>query len=443
MTYLLPTVTTAAISNIAGTTATCGGIVTSNGGLPVTARGVCWSNSPTPTISNPHTSDAIGTGSFISNITGLTYGVTYYVMAYVTTAAGTTYGTQQSFTTFLLPTLTTTAPTNVSYGSATSGGNISSDGGATITARGVCWSTNQNPTLSNTFSNDGIGTGGFTSSITGLTPYTTYYVNAYATNIAGTSYGTQVSFTTTAPVSPSVTTTAISNIKIANATGGGNVINDGGATVIARGVCWNTTGNPTIADSITSNGAGTGSFISSIMQLMYGTTYYVKAYAINSVGVSYGNEVYFITLTPPVFDIDGNGYDTVVIGTQTWLVQNLRVTHLNNGVSIPNITNSTLWKNSTTPALCYYNNDSVSYAAIYGALYNWYAVNTNNLCPTNWHVPSYSEWETLITYLGGASVAGGKLKEVGTTHWTSPNTGATNSSGFTALPNGISALEVA
>ncbi|MEI6823215.1 MAG: FISUMP domain-containing protein [Bacteroidota bacterium] len=137
-----------------------------------------------------------------------------------------------------------------------------------------------------------------------------------------------------------------------------------------------------------------------------------------------------------VYDIDGNGYDTVNIGTQTWLKQNLKTTHYRNGDAIPNVTDNTAWSNLTTGAYCNYNNDT-NIAATYGRLYNWYTVSdTRNLCPTGWHVPTDGEWTTLTNYLGGVSLAGGKLKEAGITHWQSPNTGATNETGFTALPTG-------
>jgi len=137
-----------------------------------------------------------------------------------------------------------------------------------------------------------------------------------------------------------------------------------------------------------------------------------------------------------VKDADGNTYHTVTIGTQVWMVENLKTTKYNDGTSIPLVTDNTAWSALTTPAYTWYNNDMSSNKATYGALYNWYVINTGKLAPTGWHVASDAEWNTLITYLGGASVAGGKLKEAGTAHWSSPNTGGDNSSGFTALPGG-------
>jgi len=139
---------------------------------------------------------------------------------------------------------------------------------------------------------------------------------------------------------------------------------------------------------------------------------------------------------PTVTDYDGNVYTTVMIGTHTWTVENLKVTHYRNGDPIPNVTSNTAWTNLTTGAYCWYNNDNANKTP-YGALYNWFTVSdSRNIAPEGWHVPTDAEWTTLTTYLGGESVAGGKMKEAGTTHWTSPNASATNENGFTALPSG-------
>jgi uncharacterized protein (TIGR02145 family) len=146
------------------------------------------------------------------------------------------------------------------------------------------------------------------------------------------------------------------------------------------------------------------------------------------------------TMLPPasggtVTDIDGNIYHTVTIGTRVWMVENLKTTKYNDGTSIPLVTDGAAWSNLTNPGYCWYNNDAAN-KNTYGALYNWFTVNTGILAPTGWHIPSDAEWTTLTTYLGGESAAGSKLKETGTTHWQSPNTGATNETGFTALPGG-------
>jgi len=135
-----------------------------------------------------------------------------------------------------------------------------------------------------------------------------------------------------------------------------------------------------------------------------------------------------------VSDIEGNVYKTVTIGTQVWFAENLRTGTLNDGNFIPIVTESAPWSNLTTAACCWYDND-MKYNVPYGALYNWYTVITGSLCPAGWHVPADEEWTALTQYLGD-SVAGVKLKETGTTHWISPNAGATNETGFTALPGG-------
>jgi uncharacterized protein (TIGR02145 family) len=136
-----------------------------------------------------------------------------------------------------------------------------------------------------------------------------------------------------------------------------------------------------------------------------------------------------------VSDFDGNSYKTVKAGTQWWMAQDLKTTKLNDGTPIPVKPNNADWINTTEPAMCYYNNDSTN-ASTYGALYNYYTVTNTKICPIGWHIPTHQEWTTLATTLGGDEVAGGKMKETGTSHWNTPNTGATNDSKFTALPSG-------
>lgn len=246
---------------------------------------------------------------------------------------------------------------------------------------------------------------------------------------------------------PTVTTSVVSNITKTTADCGGNVTSEGGASVTARGVCWSISQAPTIANSKTSDGTGTGSYISNITGMGPSATYYIRAYATNSGGTAYGNAVMCQT-QPGVADIDGNVYNIVTIGTQVWMAENLRVTHYQNGDVITNVTDNAQWKNLTTPAYCNYNNDANN-AALYGCLYNWYAASdSRNIAPSGWHVPTDNDWKQLEIYLGMTQVQadgvgmrgtteGGKLKEAGTSHWASPNTGATNSSDFTGLPGVI------
>lgn len=217
-----------------------------------------------------------------------------------------------------LPTVTTTPATYISTTYATSGGNVTNDGGAAVTQRGVCWNTTGTPTIANGRTLDGTGAGTFISAVTGLTPGQTYYLRAYAVNAAGVGYGNEITFTTRASLTaPTVTTHNITNILTTTAQGGGTVTDWGGDSVTARGICWNTTGDPTIADRKTHNGSGLGSFVSVLAGLTPNTLYYIRAYATNAAGTGYGAQVAFTTQTPapPVYKVvarDGSGDYTSV-----------------------------------------------------------------------------------------------------------------------------------
>jgi uncharacterized protein (TIGR02145 family) len=440
-----PTVTTITVTNITTISAQSGGNVTNAGNGTVSARGVCWSTSGNPTLGNNlgYTTNGTGIGTFVSNLTGLTPGTPYYVAAYATNEAGTGYGNVESFTTLTITlAIVSTAPViNVTPNSAESGGNVTSNGNGTVSARGVCWSTSQNPTIANSHTTDGSGTGTFTSYLTELEPNTPYYVRAYATNEAGTAYGTQESFTTLPEVTiPAVTTDTVADIAQTTATCGGNVTSDGGEPVTVRGICWSTIPNPTTTDSHTTDGSGTGPFTSYLTELTINTPYYVRAYATNSVGTAYGNEQSFTTLNYanscpgiPTVTYGGQVYNTVLIGSQCWLKENLNIG--------TRISGQEQTDNGIIEKYCY--NDNEANCNTYGGLYQWnemmqYTTNSGvqGICPSEWHIPTDGEWSILSTYLDGESVAGGKLKEAGFEHWDPPNTGADNSSGFTALPGG-------
>jgi plastocyanin len=188
---------------------------------------------------------------------------------------------------------------NITFSTATGGGNISSDGNAPVTARGVCWNTSPGPNTSDSKTSDGNGTGPYISDLTGLIAGTTYFVRAYATNSAGTAYGEEIAFSTN-PLQPAVLTTSSANaITVSTAVSGGNITTDNGSAVTARGVCWNITGSPAVAGSHTSDGTGIGSFVSNLTGLLDGTQYFVRAYATNGSGTAYGNEVTFTTASIP------------------------------------------------------------------------------------------------------------------------------------------------
>lgn len=196
------------------------------------------------------------------------------------------------------PSVITAAVTSVATSSAVSGGNITSSGSSAVIASGVCWSTSANPTINDYHTSDGPGTGTFTSTITGLSPGTTYHVRAYATNNSGTAYGNDVSFTTQSATIPTVTTTAASSITTNSASSGGNITDSGSSAVTASGVCWSTSANPTINNTHTSDGTVSGSFNSAITGLSPNTTYHARAYAKNATGTAYGSDVSFTTRAP-------------------------------------------------------------------------------------------------------------------------------------------------
>jgi len=243
---------------------------------------------------------------------------------------------------------------------------------------------------------------------------------------------------------PTLSTNIASSITTSSAISGGSIASDGGGNITSGGVCWSTTVNPTIGNSKTTDGIVSGSFVSTLTGLSANTTYYVRAYATNSAGTGYGEQAQFSTLadysgqTGTVTDIDGNSYSTIGIGSQIWMAANLKTTKYRNGTLIGTTSSPTLdITYEVTPKYQWAYDGNENNVNTYGRLYTWYAVtDSRNICPTGWHVPSDSEWSTLTTFIGGESVAGGKLKETGTTHWITPNTLATNIYSFTALPGG-------
>jgi uncharacterized protein (TIGR02145 family) len=331
------------------------------------------------------------------------------------------------------PTVSTNPITSITAETAGGGGNITSAGGAEVFSCGVCWSTDPNPDINlETKSYNGFGTGWFESLITGLKYSTIYHVRAYATNSGGTSYGDDVSFTTLIAYAPEVTTAPAMTIASSAAIAGGKVTGDGGARTI-RGVCWSTNPDPVVGlNNKTRDTTGTGEYKSYMSGLAPSTKYYARAYATNQVGTSYGSQIDFTTIAG-VADVTGYIYGVVNIGTQTWMMENLRTPEFSDGSLISNVTDQQTWCNLSTPAYCWFNNDWESHGKTFGGLYNWYAVNSGKLCPAGWHVPVNSEWETLITFLGGASEAGGKMKMATSDPYLSPSSTADNSSLFSAL----------
>jgi uncharacterized protein (TIGR02145 family) len=322
------------------------------------------------------------------------------------------------------PTVVTGAISDVTTNSAVGSGNVTEEGDASVDSRGLCWSTLPEPTIDNDHIIVGSGTGSFSGEISGLSEDTEYYVRAWATNEHGTGYGNNVSFTTTLTgVAPSVATNAVTDVTDTTAICGGNVVAEGTSPVVIRGVCWSTSSNPVATDPHTNDGSGTGEFTTEITGLNPGTQYFVRAFATSNEGTAYGFVETFTTTVggggpqgnpcpdlPVLTDTrDGKQYPTVLIGDQCWLRENL---------------------NYTTGVSYCYDNDPAN-CDIYGRLYDWTTALT--ACPPGWHLPSRAE---LITLSAAVDNDAGKLKSTGTL-WLEPNAGATNESGFTALPAGF------
>lgn len=349
ITFSKPIVITSPITILTSSTFKTGGNVTYDGNLSVISRGVCWGTMSNPTTSNNHTHDGNGDGIFISNITGLTSGITYYVRAYAVNSQGVSYGDVISHN-ITKPIVVTISSSNVTKTNAIINCNVISSGSTSITDRGISFNDycfndigtqilmpigsriaeNQNEDewmlldylgniissnvqkdvlpqhggqpldyysiTGNKVSSTTNGVGLYSVYLTGLTSGITYNVIAYATNIVGTSYGSEINFMTTViPYAPTITTTPITEITTTGATSGGDVISDGGVTVITKGICWNTSPNPTTSDFVNPVGSGTGNFVGDLTSLSFATLYYVRAYAINSIGTSYGNQFTFTT----------------------------------------------------------------------------------------------------------------------------------------------------
>ena len=305
-----PSVSTLEATMISTTSATLNGSVTGDSGSPVDYRGLCWSTSPNPTISNSHINSGSGLGNFNVSATGLTSNTQYYVRAYANNSNGLSYGENISFITTsatqTFPELLTLSPTEIGETTANSGGIIVFDGNYEIIEKGVCWNTSGTPTYNDSKTNDGSGTTSYSSSVVSLSPNTTYYLRAYARNrkdaggsyVYATGYGQEEIFKTASSSEcnlPTITTNVVNTITENSVIGGGNVTDDGGCEVISKGSCWSINPNPTIANSKTTDGSGTGSFTSNITGLSCGTNYFIRAYATNSSGTVYGNSINFST----------------------------------------------------------------------------------------------------------------------------------------------------
>jgi len=351
-----------------------------------------------------------------------------------------------------VPTLITSEVVVLTWETAQSGGRIIDEGSSNVLTEGVCWSTEINPTLADNRTWEFYLTDtSFYCYIYGLKPATKYYVRAFARNNSGIGYGNEISFSSLANAT-TVTAQLPTYIGLNSAVVNGIVKPDHIETIAKFQYGLASSNEYALeTEGLIINGNDTSKTISFIINgLSEKTSYHYRIKATNDLGTMYSNIIEFTTLENAISgtifnpdltygsinDIDGNTYKTIQIGNQTWMAENLRTTKLNDGAPIKLMNGQPLWFPYAGQGYFWYNYDPANFKDTYGALYNWDAVRTEKLCPTGWHVPTDEEWTILTTYLGGENIAGGKLKETGTIHWDSPNAGATNLSGFSAIPGG-------
>ena len=395
----IPEVGIDGISDITISSAKFACTITYDGDVTIIDRGVCWSTEHNPDLDGSHVSSSYGTGSYTCDITELEHATTYYVRAYAVNSYGTGYSEEQEFKTLtILSSVTTKQVTEITVMSAKSGGIVTDDGGGTVTARGVCWSTSENPTIDDAHTTDGAGLGEFDSALSGLVNSTQYYVRAYATNESGTTYGQVVGFTT---ISSNIITSDVTEITMTSAISGGTIIDDGGGTITAKGVCWNTLQNPTIDNAHTTDGAGPGTFTSSLSGLTSNTTYYVRAYVTTEGGTMYGDEVSFITLSNGLFSVSttqkvrfASGNLRYKASTNTWRFAERQYDYIGNGNT--NISPSYAgyidlfgWGTGDNPT-----NTSVSSYDVFNDWGNNTIENGGDV--TNWRTLTKDEWYYLL-----------------------------------------------
>ena len=444
---VLPSVLTDSVTNISPTSATVGGEVTNDGNGEVAERGVVYSTNPSPTVENNKVVCGSGKGSYTCNLSNLQEVTTYYVRAYAINEKGTAYGEEKSFTTkaITVPTVITSSVNNISYTSATIDGTVTDDGGATVTERGVVYSTTPNPTTSNSKVVSGSGKGAFTCNLTDLQDGVTYYVRAYAVNEKGTAYGEEKAFTTKAITIPTVTTSSATNISVTSATVGGNVTDDGGATITERGVVYNTTPNPTTSNSKVVGGSGKGSFTCNLSNLQDGVTYYVRAYAVNEKGTAYGEQQSFMTKKAGIFSVSSSKKVNFSYGNlqyhpanNKWRFAESQLDYIGDANSnISSSYNGWLdlfgWSTSATNFGVSTSEDIDDYS---GSFVDWGTNKIGNDAPNTWRTLTSNEWEYLLNTRTNATSLKGVAQVNGVNglillpdNWTCPS-GVTFKSGF-------------
>jgi uncharacterized protein (TIGR02145 family) len=436
----VPAPLTSEISEITGVSATSGGILVDEGSGRVTIKGVCWSKGTNPRTDDNKTSDGPGAGIYKSCITDLEAATTYYVRAYAVNNAGTGYGKVLSFTTLgAKPVTSILGASNITKTTATLTGSVNPNcletkvffeyGPTTDYGKSAgIFEKTVNGNLNYIVGAD----------ITGLEPGRKYHFRIKAENSLGIIYSQDTLFTTLGQAPSAITRSAI-NIMASGVRFRGTVIANLMSTDVKFEYGTTTNYGSLVVASESPVAGNTPIDVSfDLKGLVPNTTYHYRIVANNNIGVTYGGDVSFTT-SSTITDIDGNIYGIITIGSQIWMQENLKTTRYNDNTAIPYVTSSPdpfVWDTLSSPGFCYYFDDPATYKDIYGAYYNWYAVDTRKICPVGWHVPSYDDWHVFETFLGGLQAVAAKITEVGTEHWVSPNALATNESGFTALPGG-------
>jgi uncharacterized protein (TIGR02145 family) len=446
-----PSVTTKTITEITTVSASTGGDIISDGGAQIISLGVCWNISDKPVVTDFKTTDNDMSDSFISKITSLSPNTTYFVRAYATNSAGTSYGSTESFKTLGgKPVPAAVNATDINTTSATLNGSVNPGSLATTVSFEFGLTTSYGNTSAAVQSPlNGESINSVSTAVTGLNPGTIYHFRLKAENSLGISYSDDLTFTTLGGI-PQVTLLKANNIKMYTATISGkvmpnyfttNVIFEWGATTsYGHSVSYlqnPLTGNVPMDVSLNIDG------------LEQATTYHFRIKAGNDLGLKISDDFSFATLGP-VTDVDGNIYNIVTIGTQVWMSKNLATTKLNDGNDIPLVSDPAIWGSTSAAGYCWYDNNKELYKSPYGAMYNFYSILTGKLCPAGWHVPSKDEWAVLFNFLTGNGYgyegSGDDIAKSlsSTQYWQSSTTPgdvgndiqSNNASGFSAVPAG-------
>jgi uncharacterized protein (TIGR02145 family) len=385
-------------------------------------------------------------GNSVTNVMAalsqLNPGTVFHYRIKAVNSLGTKYGSDQTFTTNgKIPTALTQEPTNLSIEGATLNGTVNAnDLSTTVTFEYGITPSHGNSVAAIPGQVTGNTSTNVSCPITGLTVRTLYYFRVKTVNSLGTVYGNDISFWTTGNV-PSVTTNAAKQIKGTSAILNG-IVNANEFSTEVTFEFGQSTSYGTTFSAIEGPAVGNADTYVSfpVTGLIPETIYHFRIKGVNFLGYTYANDLAFKTPPLTINDIDGNTYTAVTIGNQVWMAENLKTTRFNDNTLIPLVPDIDQWLGLTSPGYCWYNNDETRYKPEYGAIYNWYTLDTlrngrKNVCPVGWHPPSLTEWREMIEYIGGSG-NGEKLMETGTSHWPDPNDNATNETGFTGIPGG-------